>query len=117
MENYLDDERITELNILGDYSLSGPWEWYSDHVIAYLYIEMLDSLAAQCTPAERKALADAFQGETVSREWPYFRFENARGAEILSHMRNEYPLDPADLDYLTEHYLLGQHPGFCKTVS
>lgn len=117
VENYLGDERITELNILGDYSLSGPWEWYSDHVIAYLYIEMLDSLAAQCTPAERKALADAFQGETVSREWPYFRFENARGAEILSHMRNEYPLDPADLGYLTEHYLLGQHPGFCKTAS
>ena len=117
VENYLGDERITELNILGDYSLSGPWEWYSDYVIAYLYIEMLDSLTAQCTPAERKALADAFQSETISSEWPYFRFENARGAEILSHMRDEYPLDPADLDYLAEHYLLGQHPGFCKTVS
>ena len=116
-ENYLSDERITELNILGDYSLSGPWEWYSDHVIAYLYIEMLDSLAGRCSPVELKALAEAFQTETVYSEWPYFRFENARGAEVLSHMREEYPLDPADVRYLTETYLLTRHPGFCKTVS
>ena len=117
VENYLSDERITELNILGDYSLSGPWEWYSDYVIAYLYIEIIDSLAGQCTPAERRALSAALQSETVSREWPYFRFENARGAEVLSHLREEYPLDPADLGYLSEHYLLSRHPGYCKPLS
>ena len=113
-ENYLSDERITELNILGDYSLSGPWEWYSDHVIAWLYIEMLDSLAGRCSSAELQALADAFQGETVFNEWPYFRFENAREAEILSHMREEYPLERADVRYLADHYLLTRHPEFCK---
>jgi len=113
-EKYLTDERITELNILGDYSLSGPWEWYSDHVIAYLYIEMLDSLTDRCPPAERKSLGEAFQTETVAGQWPWFRFENARGAVILSHMRDEYPLDPADVSYLTDHYLLTRHPEFCK---
>ena len=113
-KDYLSDLRITELNILGDYSLSGPWEWYSDHVIAYLYLEMLDSLAVRCPSVELKALAQAFQDETVFSEWPYFRFENARGTEILSHLREEYPLDPADIRYLTENYLLPRHPGFCK---
>jgi hypothetical protein len=114
-ESYLADERITELNILGDYSLSGPWEWYSDYVIAYLYIELLDSLAGRCPTADRIALAEAFQTETVASEWPYFRFENARGAQILSHLREEYPLDPADVSYLAENYLLTRHRGFCKT--
>lgn len=113
--HYLADERITELNILGDYSLSTPWEWYSDHVIAYLYIEMLDSLAVRCLLEDREALADVFQNETVYAEWPHFRFGNARGAEILTHMREEYPLDPANLGYLAENYLLTLHPGFCKT--
>jgi hypothetical protein len=116
-KNYLIDERITELNIVGDYSLSGPWEWYSDYVIANLYIEILDSLAGQCGSAERRALSEAFQSETVSSEWPYFRFENARGAEFLSHLREEYPLDRADLGYLAEHYLLSRHPGYCKPLS
>jgi hypothetical protein len=36
-------------------------------------------------------------------EWPCFRFENARGAQILSHLREEYPLDPADVSYLAEN--------------
>jgi hypothetical protein len=45
---YLSDERITRLHILGDYSLSGLWEWYSDEMIAYLYLAMLDSLREQC---------------------------------------------------------------------
>jgi len=115
-ENYLSDERITELNILGDYSLSGPWEWYSDYVIAYLYIEMLDSLADRCTATDRKALSEALQIETVSSVWPYFRFENARGSGFLLYLREEYPLDPADLNYLVEHYLLSQHPGICMTL-
>ena len=75
---YLTDERITELHILGDYSLSGPWEWYSDEVIAYVYLAMLDAVADQCQPSEWDALRLAFQGETVEAEWPYFRFENAR---------------------------------------
>ena len=83
-------------------------------MIACLYIEMLDSLTDQCPATERKALADAFQAETVFSEWPYFRFENARGAEILSHLRAEYPLNPADARYLAENYLLTRHPGFCK---
>ena len=86
-------------------------------MIAYLYIEMLDSLAGRCSPGELKALAEAFQTETVYGEWPYFRFENARGAEILSHMREAYPLEPADVRYLADNYLLTRHPGFCKTVS
>ena len=113
-DRYLTDERITELHIVGDYSLSGPWEWYSDNIIAYLYLEMLDSQAGQCPEAERKALAEAFQRETVAREWPWFRFENARGATILAHLREEYPLDAADLAYLADHYLLSRHPGFCR---
>jgi hypothetical protein len=114
-EKYLTDERITELNILGDYSLSGPWEWYSDFVIAYLYIEMLDSLSDRCPPAERAALGEAFQSETVAGDWPWFRFENARGAEVLSHLRDEYPLYSADASYLAEHYILTRHPGFCRS--
>lgn len=113
--HYLADERVTELHILGDYSLSGPWEWYSDYVIAYLYIEILDSLAVHCPLADREALAEVFQNETAYAEWPYFRFGNARGAEILAHMREEYPLDPANLAYLAEKYLLTLHPGFCNT--
>jgi hypothetical protein len=111
--DYLRDERITRQHILGDYSLSGPWEWYSDYVIAWLYLAMLDSLTDHCTPQQWTALAAAFQDVTVRSEWPWFRFENGRGAAVLSHLDREYPLDPGDVDYLAGQYLLGAHPEIC----
>ncbi len=81
-EAYLSDERVTGLRILGNYSLSGPWEWYSDEVVAYVYLAMLDSLATRCPAADWEALRQDFQDNVVAAEWPYFRFENARGAAI-----------------------------------
>jgi hypothetical protein len=114
-EAYLTDERITEIHILGDYSLSGPWEWYSDEVIAYLYLAMLDSLSQRCQPSEWEALRLAFQRETVAAEWPYFRFENARGDDIQIHLAQVYPMDPADVHQLAASYLLVAHPEFCVT--
>jgi hypothetical protein len=114
-EAYLGDERITSLHILGDYSMTGPWEWYSDEVIAYVYLAMLDSLRKRCDPSEWDALRLAFQTETVAAEWPYFRFENARGDDIQIHLRQAYPMDPAEVRQLAEHYLLAGHPDLCVT--
>ncbi len=113
-EKYLTDERITELHIVGDYSLSGPWEWYSDQIISYLYIAMLDSLVDSCSPSEWNALRQAFQHETVEAEWPYFRFENGRGAEVHQHFRQVYPLAGEDAAYLARTYLLSIFPVACS---
>ena len=112
-EAYLTDERLVEIHILGDYSLAGPWEWYSDHVIAYVYLAVLDSLVERCSPSDWEALRQAFQSETVAAQWPYFRFENAREAEIQTHLGEEYPLREEDVTYLAETYLLAQHPQYC----
>lgn len=114
-EAYLTDERITDLHILGDYSMSGPWEWYSDHIIAYVYLAMIDSLAGNCTEAEREALADTFGRTTVQAEWPYFRFQNARGAEIQAYLASTYPLADEDVKYLATNYLLTTQPDACQT--
>lgn len=114
-EAYLTDERITEAQILGDYSLSGPWEWYSDEVIAYVYLAMLDALRARCQPTEWDALGMAFQNQTVEAEWPYFRFENARGADIQIHLQQVYPMDLTDVLLLAENYILPTQPQYCTT--
>ena len=113
LQAYLTDERLTDLHILGDYSMSGPWEWYSDNVIAYVYLALLDALAGSCTDAERQALADAFERTTVQAEWPYFRFQNARGAEIQAYLAAAYPLTREDAEYLAASYLPTTQPGAC----
>ena len=112
-EAYLTDGRITELHIVGDYSLTGPWEWYSDQMIAYVYLAMLDSLVGVCPAAELDLLRQTFQRETVEAEWPYFRFENARGGSVQQHFREAYPLREEDVSYLAGAYLLSLHPDLC----
>jgi hypothetical protein len=112
-ERYLTDDRITEHHIVGDYSLTGPWEWYSDQIIAYLYLAILDSLRDSCPPSEWNRLRQAFQKETVEAEWPYFRFENGRGAEVHEHFRAAYPLADEDLLWMARGYLLSLYPDLC----
>jgi hypothetical protein len=110
-KDYLSDQRLVERHIVGDYSLSGPWEWHSDHLIAYIYLTMLDAVEPMCSGGTWRELANRFQKETIEKEWPYFRFENARGAPIQKHLANEYPLDSGDIAYLSGAYLFADYPG------
>ena len=104
-EGYLSDPRITELHILGDYSLSSPWEWYSDHVIAYLYMQMFDALGDGCTEAEVAQLQASAEAEVLAPEWPYFRFENARGAPFQQHLGEVQPIRATDAKDLARRYV------------
>jgi hypothetical protein len=111
--DYLADPRVSKYHIVGDYSLTNPWEWYSDHVIAYVYLEMLGSLEGECSAADIQGLADELQGNVVFDWWPAFRFENARGAPIQHYLAQAYPLAADDIRYLTDAYLLPELPGHC----
>ena len=110
---YLADSRVTAYNIPGDYSMTSPWEWHGDHVIAYVYLSMLRSLADDCDPASLDGLARHVQDEIVAEWWPAFRFENARGAAIQDHLAATLPIRADDLDYLARTYLLSGLPGTC----
>ena len=113
-DDYLTDPRLLELYILGDYSVSGPWEWYSDHLIAYVYIAMIDSLKDQCEEWSWDMLRHSFQEDIVRQAWPYFRFENARGAPIQDYLAETFPLEPNDVDYLAEYYLADLLEEHCR---
>jgi hypothetical protein len=104
-DNYLTDPRLLEFHVLGDYSLSGPWEWYSDHLIAYVYLAMIDALKDDCSASGWNALRQSFQEDVIRAAWPYFRFENAIGAPIQEHLAETFPMEPADVDYLAQEYL------------
>ncbi len=112
-DDYLSDPRVAGRHILGDYSLTGPWEWHSDHLIAYVYLAMVDSLGDDCDAGDLARLRQAFQAEIVRPAWPYFRYENARGAPIQQQLAETFPLAPDDVDYLTETYLGDLVARFC----
>ena len=94
-EAYLTDPRLLELHILGDYSVSGPLE-------------------NDCGDPGWNALRHSFQNDVVRQAWPYFRFENARGAPIQEYLAETFPIDPADIEYLAEYYLGELIEEFCR---
>lgn len=106
---YLADPEVTELGIVGDYSLANPWEWHSDNLIAYLFVEIEDLLGREPggggTGVEqmRRAAADA---------WPSFRHRNL-APEVRAHFRKVLPLRDDDLAYFVEEYVepLAAAPG------
>jgi hypothetical protein len=114
-ENYLTDPRITELYILGDDSISSPWEWYSDHVIAHVYLAMFGTLRPGCSEADAAQLQAVAEAEVLASAWPYFRFENARGAAFQSHLEKKQPIRPADTSAMARRYIAGSERCFTRT--
>jgi hypothetical protein len=104
-DRYLTDDRIVSAHVLGDYSLSDPWEWYSDHLIAYVYLALFDALRADCEDSAVDAAEESLQRDVVAAYWPDFRFANARGAPFQSYLDEMYPLAPADAAQLAARYL------------
>ena len=108
-DEYLADERVTELGIVGDYSLENPWEWHSDTLIAYLFVEieqLLEQGAGQNSAGvERMRLA-------AIDAWPSFRYANL-APEVHAHFRKVLPLRSEDLAYFAETYVepLAATPG------
>jgi hypothetical protein len=102
---YLEDPRIVGLHILGDYSLTSPWEWYSDHVIAYVYLALFDAVARRCGPDAAVAIERAVQAEVLSPAWPYFRFRNARGDPFQAYIAARLALPAHEADRLAQDYL------------
>lgn len=115
-DDYLLDPRVKALHIVGDYSMTTPWEWYGDYAIAYLFIRLfdtLDTLDTGCTSEELADMRVEFQDEVVASQWPYFAYDNARGSPMLSFLETLLPMSDADAETIAREYVLGAFPDRC----
>ena len=100
-DGYLEDTRVTELGIVGDYSLVDPWEWHSDSVLAYLFVEIERWLAGHpdASPADTEQMRQA-----AAEAWPSFRYANL-DPKVRGHFRGVLPLRDSDLAYFAKAYV------------
>lgn len=104
-EGYLEDERVTEWGIVGDYSLTNPWEWYSDNMIAYLFTEIEQRMHDRLSGEELQSTLRAMD-EAISVAWPAFRYQNIDREVVYPHFAQTFPLREEDLDYFIEQYVV-----------
>ena len=110
-EDYLEHASFAEEAVVGDYSLSTPYEWYGDNLLAYV-VHVLEGSAVDRIRAEgggeeaAAAVAAARQGITDSLRavWPGFYHRNI-GPEALAYFGETFPIAEEDRRLLVERYI------------
>ena len=107
-EDYLEQPQFSERHIVSDYSLTTPYEWYCDNLIAYLVSELEDELMsilardgrADSQDSARQAITNAMR-----EIWPGFYHRNV-ATEVMAYFRGVFPILPADRTDLAVRYLM-----------
>jgi hypothetical protein len=102
--DYLEDDRFTSRGIVGDYSLTTPYEWYGDNMLAYVLLT-LEEAALSELEAEQAAAGRAKLTEALRAIWPGFYHRNL-GPEARAYFAKTFPIAPADRDALVRRYVL-----------
>jgi len=103
-DDYLEDERIASRGIVGDYSLTTPYEWYGDNMLAYVLLTLEEAALSGLEPEQAAAARDNLTQATRAI-WPGFYYRNL-GPEARAYFAATFPLVPADRDALVRRYLL-----------
>jgi len=103
-DDYLEDERFTSRGIVGDYSLTTPYEWYGDNVLAYVLLTLEEAALSGLEP-EQAATAQAKLTEALRTIWPGFYHRNL-GPDARAYFAETFPISRADLDVLVRRYVI-----------
>ena len=102
---YLHDATFGEQGIVGDYSLSAPYEWYGDNFIAYVVSvieeEALESFAAD---SSRATVAKKAVNEALLAIWPGFYHRNL-APEVRAYFERTFPISEPDRRALAKRYI------------
>lgn len=105
---FLSDPRLANRNVIGPYSMTSPWEWHADHMMASLYIRMDRSVAKHPNPAVARSagLLRLRMFEAVHRQWGRYDYRNAAGSGIDGELARRFPLRDAELRKLVDRYVV-----------
>ena len=109
-DDYLRSEEVAGRGILGEYSLESPWEWHSDHLIAYVFVELEAEIARDPALAPRREDLVASMRAASREVWPGFRYANL-APEVRGHFRHHFPIRDEDLAYLVRAYVVAPAAG------
>ena len=106
--DYLEREPFSSNHIVSDYSLTSPYEWYGDNLLAYVVLvlerELLELLERQGRAGESAAVRR--QVAAAIREiWPGFYHGNIAPV-AFDYFERLFPIRPKDREFLAQRYML-----------
>ena len=106
--DYLEYAPFSQRAIVSDYSLTSPYEWYGDSLLAYLVLELEQELLTNLSNDGRQGEIDTVKQrvtEAIRTIWPGFYHRNI-GPEVVAYFKRLFPILPEDRAMLTEKYLV-----------
>ncbi len=105
--DYLEKEPFRRRHIVGDYSLTSPYEWYGDNLLAYVLVvlerEVLDSLAREGREAESESIKRRISS-AMRQIWPGFYHGNI-APDVFEYFERLFPILPEDRRFLAARYM------------
>jgi len=103
-DDYLEDERIASRGIVGDYSLTTPYEWYGDNVLAYVLVTLEEAALSGLEP-EQAAKGRETITQALRAIWPGFYHRNL-ATDVRTYFTETFPISAADREALVRRYVL-----------
>jgi hypothetical protein len=94
--------------MVGPYSLTSPWEWHSDQLMASVYNRIDRGVGEHHNRAYRKiaSLLRARMLQTVRGQWYRYDYRNAAGTSIDRELARQFELTAAELETLVDRYVI-----------
>ena len=97
-----------EWGMVGPYSMTSPWEWHADNLMASVYNRMDQGILAHPNHTYRRAapLLSQRMVHTIQRQWSRFDYRNASGTEIDRALAEDFELSEDELQHLVDRYVV-----------
>lgn len=105
--DYLEQPRFNERAIVSDYSLTTPYEWYGDNLLAYLVVVLEQETLTTLERAGRGdplVLAKRRIADALREIWPGFFHRNI-ASDVMTYFGNVFPISPENRRFLARRYL------------
>ncbi|MDJ0958665.1 MAG: hypothetical protein QNI91_17495, partial [Arenicellales bacterium] len=106
--DYLEQPAFSERAIVSDYSLTTPYEWYGDSLLAYLVVVLEQETLARLEREGRQGQVESAKQkitEAIREIWPGFYHRNLAPA-VVTYFEQVFPISPEDRKFLAERYML-----------
>ena len=105
--DYLEQPDFSERAIVSDYSLTTPYEWYGDSLLAYLVVVLEQETLAHLERENRQSEVESTKQkitEAIREIWPGFYHRNL-AHPVINYFEQVFPISTEDRKFLAERYM------------
>lgn len=105
---FLRESAAVTWGMVGPYSLTSPWEWHADQLMASIFNRIDRGIGEHQNRTYRSiaSLLRARMLQAVRNQWYRFDYRNAVGTSIDRELAKQFPLNDAEIERLVDRYVI-----------